>query len=140
MSERLALLDSAMAAASPLFADAIFLGAGAYQFTALKHACLTRCQRPFPFFFANWATTRSGVFRLGTRQGLDCLGCCWATMLVMFAVGVMNVVWMAGLGLIMAAEKLSATPRLSRVMGIVFLAIGAALVASSVAAHWSRAA
>jgi predicted metal-binding membrane protein len=137
---RLALLDTGIGVASPLFAGAIFLGAGAYQFTALKHACLTRCQRPFPFFFANWTTTPSGVFRLGARQGLDCLGCCWATMLVMFAVGVMNVVWMAGLGLVMAAEKLTATPRLSRVMGIVFLAIGAALIASFVAAHWPRAA
>jgi len=137
---RLALLDPAMGVASPLFAGAIFVGAGGYQFTALKHACLARCQRPFPFFFANWTTTPSGVFRLGARQGLDCLGCCWATMLVMFAVGVMNVVWMAGLGALMTAEKLATTPRLSRVMGIVFLAIGAALIARSVAAHWPGAA
>ncbi len=137
---RLALLDPAMASASPLFAGAIFLGAGAYQFTALKHACLTRCQRPFPFFFANWSTAPRAVFRLGARHGLDCLGCCWATMLMMFAVGVMNVVWMAGLGLVMTAEKLATTPRLSRVIGITFLAIGTALIASSVAAHWPRAA
>jgi predicted metal-binding membrane protein len=128
-----------MTSASPLFSAAIFLGAGAYQFTALKHACLTRCQRPFPFFFANWSTAPPAVFRLGARQGLDCLGCCWATMLVMFAVGVMNVLWMAGLGLAMTAEKLSATSRLSRVIGVVFLAIGAVLIARSVAAHWPRA-
>jgi predicted metal-binding membrane protein len=137
---RLALLDPAMGAASPLFSGAIFLAAGAYQFTALKHACLTRCQRPFPFFFANWTTAPSGVFRLGVRQGLDCLGCCWATMLVMFAVGVMNVVWMAGLGLVMGAEKLATSARLSRVIGVIFLAIGAGLVLSSIAAHWPRAA
>ena len=136
---RVALLDPAMASASPLFSGAIFLAAGAYQFTALKHACLTRCQRPFPFFFANWTTAPSGVLRLGARQGLDCLGCCWATMLVMFAVGAMNVVWMAGLGVAMTAEKLTTTPRLSRAMGIAFLVIGAVLVASSVAAHWPRA-
>ena len=65
---------------------------------------------------------RAGArFRLGLRQGLDCLGCCWALMLVMFAVGVMNVVWMAALGLIMAIEKMSATARFSRAVGVAFL-------------------
>ena len=103
-----------MAAASDgLFGGAIFLGAGLYQFSALKQACLTLCQRPFPFFFANWTTERSGVFRLGLRQGMLCLGCCWAMMLVMFAVGAMNVVWMAALGVLMTIEKLSTTARFS---------------------------
>ena len=54
---RAAWLDGAMASASALFAGALFLAAGLYQFSALKHACLTQCQRPFPFFFANWQTT-----------------------------------------------------------------------------------
>ena len=85
-----------------------------YQFSALKHACLTHCQQPFPFFFANWATTPRGVFRLGLTQGLYCLGCCWAMMLVMFAVGVMNVVWMAALGMVMTIEKMLAPARVSR--------------------------
>ena len=133
---RVALLDPAMASVSPLFSGAIFLGAGAYQFTELKHACLTRCQRPFPFFFANWSDRPPAIFRLGLRQGLYCLGCCWATMLAMFAVGVMNVVWMAALGLIMTAEKLTLTNRFSRAIGIVFVAIGVALITVSVAAHW----
>ena len=96
---RAALLDTGMASASGLFSGAIFIGAGVYQFSALKHACLTQCRSPFPFFFANWATTPRGVFRLGVKQGLYCLGCCWAMMLVMFAVGVMNVIWMAALGM-----------------------------------------
>jgi predicted metal-binding membrane protein len=133
---RLALLDSAMASASPLFSGAVFLGAGAYQFTALKHACVTRCQRPFPFFFANWSSEPRGVFRLGVRQGLYCLGCCWATMLAMFAVGVMNVVWMVALGLVMTLEKMMVTARFSHAIGAVFIALGAALVVLSVAAHW----
>src|SRR5674536_190050 len=88
------------------FSGAIFIGAGVYQFSALKHACLTQCQSPFPFFFANWANTPRGVFRLGVKQGLYCLGCCWAMMLVMFAVGVMNVIWMAALGMVMTFEKI----------------------------------
>src|SRR4029077_18941752 len=106
---RVALLDSAMASASPLFSGAVFIGAGAYQFSALKRACVTRCQRPFPFFFANWSTEPRAIVCLGARQCLYCLGCCWATMMVMFAVGVMNVLWMAVLGAIMTAEKLAST-------------------------------
>jgi predicted metal-binding membrane protein len=131
-----ALLDPAMASASPLFSGAVFLGAGAYQFTALKHACLTRCQRPFPFFFANWSSAPRTIFRLGLQQGLFCLGCCWATMLAIFAVGVMNVVWMVALGLVMTVEKQMLTTRFSRLIGAIFLAIGVAFIASSVAAHW----
>ena len=92
---RLALLDAGMASASGLFSGAIFIAAGVYQFSALKLACLNKCRHPFPFFFTNWATTPRGVLRLGLKQGLFCLGCCWAMMLEMFAVGVMNVIWMA---------------------------------------------
>lgn len=133
---RLSLLDPAMATASPLFSGAMFIGAGLYQFSALKHACVTQCQRPFPFFFANWTAAPRGVFRLGLRQGLYCLGCCWAMMLLMFAVGVMNVVWMALLGAVMAIEKISTTTRFSRALGVVFVVVGAAFIVGSVAARW----
>lgn len=112
-----------------LLAGAIFLIAGLYQFSALKQACLTLCQRPFPFFFANWTTAARGVFALGLRQGVYCLGCCWALMLVMFAVGTMNVLWMATLGVLMTIEKMSTTARFSRALGIVFVVIGIALIA-----------
>lgn len=133
---RLALLDAGMASASGLFSGAIFIGAGVYQFSALKHACLKRCQQPFPFFFANWATTSRGVFRLGVKQGLYCLGCCWAMMLVMFAVGVMNVVWMAGIGIIMAVEKMLTGRRFTYIVGVVLVASGAAIIVTVVASHW----
>ena len=110
----------------------VFFGAGLYQFSALKQACLSQCQRPFPFFFANWTTERAGVLRLGVRQGMFCLGCCWAIMLVMFAVGAMNVIWMAVLGVLMTIEKLSTTRRFSEVLGFVFIAIGFGMIAASV--------
>jgi predicted metal-binding membrane protein len=102
----------------------LFLLAGLYQFSSLKRACLTLCQRPFPFFFANWTAEPRGVFRLGLRQGLYCLGCCWAMMLLMFAAGAMNVVWMAALGIVMTVEKLSTTTRCARLAGVAFVAIG----------------
>ncbi len=133
---RAALIDSGMASASGLFSGAIFIGAGVYQFSALKHACLTQCRQPFPFFFANWATTPRGVFRLGAKQGLYCLGCCWAMMLVMFAVGVMNVIWMAGLGVLMTLEKIGTGRRFTFVVGAALIVIGLAFVVSALAAHW----
>lgn len=133
---RLALMDTGMTSASVLFSGAIFIGAGIYQFTPLKHACLNQCQRPFPFFFANWQTTAKGVFRLGVQQGLYCLGCCWAMMLVMFAVGVMNVVWMAGLGIVMTIEKIGSGRRFSHAVGVVLIVAGLGFVAAAFAAHW----
>jgi predicted metal-binding membrane protein len=133
---RLSLLDPAMRSASPLFSGAVFIAAGFYQFSALKHACVTQCQHPFRFFFANWTAEPRGVFRLGMQQGLYCLGCCWAMMLLMFAVGVMSVSWMAALGAVMTIEKLNTTTRFSRALGIVFIIAGVALIVTSVTAHW----
>jgi len=133
---RLSLLDPALRSASPLFSGAVFIAAGIYQFSALKHACVTQCQHPLPFFFANWTADPAGVFRLGLRQGLYCVGCCWMMMFLMFTVGVMNVVWMAALGAIMTVEKLNMATRFSRALGVAFIAVGATFIAGSMIAHW----
>ena len=129
-------LDASLTSASGLFSGAIFVGAGLYQFSALKHACLSKCQHPFPFFFANWATTPRGVFRLGQRQGMYCLGCCWALMLVMFAIGTMNVIWMAALGTVMTVEKMLTGRRFTYAIGVSLIAIGICLVLTAFGAHW----
>jgi len=131
-----AMLDRSMASANPLLSGAIFVFAGIYQFSALKHACLTRCRHPFPFFFANWATTRAGVFRLGFKQGLYCLGCCWALMLLMFAVGLMNVVWMAGLGIMMTVEKMLTGRYFTHAVGVVLIDIGAGIFLVALTGGW----
>ena len=133
---RVALLDSGMQSASGLFSGTIFIVAGVYQFSALKHACLKQCQSPFPFFFANWTTTPRGVLRLGVEQGLYCLGCCWAMMLVMFAVGAMNVVWMAALGVVMTIEKIGTGKRFTYIVGVALIVAGAVFIVSAFAAHW----
>jgi predicted metal-binding membrane protein len=112
-----------------LAVSASLILAGLYQFSALKHACLTRCRRPFAFFFAQWTDRAAGVFRLGLRQGIYCLGCCWALMLLMLFVGAMNLVWMAGLAAIMAAEKITRSQMLPRVVGVVLIAAGAVFLA-----------
>ena len=133
---RAALLNTGITSASGILAGAIFIGAGVYQFSALKHACLTHCQNPFPFFFTNWATTPGGVFRLGVEQGLYCLGCCWAMMMVMFAVGVMNVAWMAGLAAVMTIEKLLTGRRFAHGVGVALIVVGTGIAVSGFAAQW----
>jgi len=132
----LGALDNLTSVVNPFAAGALFVIAGLYQFSNLKHACLTQCQHPFRFFFANWTAEPRRVFRLGLRQGLYCLGCCWAMMLLMFAIGVMSVLWMAALGAVMAIEKLGTTARFSRAIGTMWLTIGATIIAAQVSTSW----
>ncbi len=122
------LLTPAGLPASQVLTATTMIAAGLYQFSPLKWACLARCRTPRPFFADSWTNRVLGVFRQGIAQGLDCMGCCWALMVVMFAVGVMNVVWIAVLGAIMTIEKLSPSFWVSRVIGLVFIAWGAALL------------
>lgn len=114
-------------AAYPAAAAALAV-AGLYQFSRLKQACLEKCRNPFGVLFSRWTTMPSGIFRLGVEQGLFCLGCCWALMLVMFAVGLMNVFWMALLGVFALAEKQLNGAVISRVAGVILLVWGAALL------------
>lgn len=107
------------------------LTAGLYQFSGLKEACLTKCKNPFSILFANWSARPVGIFRLGVKQGLWCLGCCWALMMVMFAVGVMNVFWMALIGLFTLIEKQTASRVPTRLAGAILLVWAAALLVVS---------
>ena len=126
-------MSPVMAPASMVFSASILLLAGIYQFTPAKQACLLRCQLPFPYFSRR---TEKGFFRsfagsyvMGLEQGLFCTGCTWALMAVMFAVGVMNVIWMAILGLLMGVEKIAPTQWVTRGIGI-FLILWGLLVLS----------
>ncbi len=121
------VLSSSLAPVTAGIGIALLAMAGVYQFLPLKAACLIKCANPFPYLFANWSERRAGIFRLGLHQGLFCLGCCWAMMLVMFAVGVMNIVWVAALAAVMTVEKLVGRPWFSRLIGAGFLAWAAAI-------------
>ncbi len=128
---QLRLLTPAGTTASQLLAGTTLLAAGLYQFSPLKMGCLTRCRHPAPYFADNWTARPAGVFRQGIEQGIDCLGCCWALMVVMFAVGVMNVVWIAIIGAVMVVEKVTTSLLVPRLVGVVLLAWGVALVLAS---------
>jgi predicted metal-binding membrane protein len=109
------------------------LGAGIYQFSALKYRCLAQCRSPFAFIATNWRgrDPKREAFALGVRHGLFCLGCCWSLMLVMFVVGIGNVGWMLAIGAVMAIEKNARWGRrLSAPLGAVLIGWGAATIAS----------
>jgi predicted metal-binding membrane protein len=100
------VMQAAMVPMTDVLAATTMIAAGVYQFTPWKAACLRRCRNPAPAFLARTATAAE-TYRLGLRLGLDCLGCCWALMAVMFAVGTMNVIWIAALAAVMTLEKLA---------------------------------
>jgi predicted metal-binding membrane protein len=96
-----------VANASQWIGVAILLLAGVYQVTPLKDMCLTKCRSPYLFLAEHWRGKHpaADALRLGARHGLFCVGCCWTLMLLMFAVGGVNLAWMLALGAIMAAER-----------------------------------
>jgi len=129
---RQALLSPAMASTSAWLGGLLLLAAGVFQFTPLKHACLTQCRAPFDFIMTHWREGAGGAFRMGLEHGLFCAGCCWALMGLLFVAGVMNILWIAALSLIVGLEKL--LPRglwLSSATGVILTAWGAWLIAAS---------
>jgi predicted metal-binding membrane protein len=122
---RSAMLSPAMAASSPRVAAAILIGAGIYQFTAFKDTCLTHCRNPLDFLMSHWRTGRTGAFRMGAHHGAHCLGCCWTLMAVLFAVGVMNLAWVAALTAFVLLEKVApASTWISRTAGALLIIAG----------------
>jgi predicted metal-binding membrane protein len=79
--------------------------AAVYELTPLKDVCLGRCRSPVGFLLATWREGRSGALGMGSRQAGWCLGCCWALMAALFALGVMSVTWMAFVAALIALEK-----------------------------------
>ena len=103
----------------------LLIGAGIYQFSAWKDACLSRCRAPLMFFMQHWD---EGPFRNGLRLGLDCVGCCWALMLLGFVGGTMNLAFMGLAMLLMTLEKLPEIGRhLTKPLGAALIAAGLAI-------------
>lgn len=106
---------------------ALFAVAGLYQFSALKDACLSRCRAPLAFFMSHWD---EGALKNGLRLGADCLGCCWALMLLLFVGGVMNLLVIAAITIFVLLEKVAPGGRTLGRAGAVLLAVaGIALLA-----------
>ncbi len=109
----------------------VLIGAGLYQLSPLKDRCLSHCRTPLSFIVHDWREGHGGALRMGIHHGWYCLGCCWALMVVMFPVGVMNLAWMGGLALLIFVEKL--VPRghhwVARLSGLALALAGVFLAA-----------
>jgi predicted metal-binding membrane protein len=90
----------------PYVAGAVIVGAAIYQLTPLKDVCLRKCRNPLTFLLTAWRPGRAGALRMGVEHGSYCVGCCWALMAALFALGVMSIGWMALIAALIAAEKL----------------------------------
>jgi predicted metal-binding membrane protein len=91
--------------AGPYVAGAVIVGAGAYQLTALKGVCLTHCRTP-RMLLERWRSGLPGALAMGIDHGRYCVGCSWAMMAALFALGVMSIGWMAFVAALIAIEKL----------------------------------
>lgn len=125
-----AMLSPRMATTSSILGGAVLLLAGVYQLTPAKGACLRQCQTPLGFLMTNWRDGSKGALLMGVKHGKYCLGCCWALMLVLFVVGVMNLVWVAALSVFILLERFGRSGfYFARAGGIAMIAAGIFVIA-----------
>jgi len=118
-----------LAARPWLISGGVLVGAGAFQFSPIKERCLAECRSPVQFLWRHYRPGIGSAWLLGLRHGVFCLGCCWALMLAMFAVGVGSLAWMAALTGVMLVEKTSRYGRrLVPVVGVILLVWGGLVV------------
>jgi predicted metal-binding membrane protein len=106
--EQMSVISPEMLRLSPLIGGLVLVAAGLYQFAPLKHACLEHCRGPLLFIQRHGGFRKGvgGAVTMGLRHGIYCIGCCWGLMMLLFVGGVMNLLWIAGLTLLVFAEKL----------------------------------
>ncbi len=94
------------ATATSTWGGALFLLAGIYQWTPIKHACLRRCRSPLGVLMTGWRPGLGGALHMGAEQGAHCVACCWALMALMLLAGAMSPLWLAALAGFCLAERL----------------------------------
>jgi len=120
------LLTTMMQSASYAWSAVLFAAAGLYQFSPLKERCLAYCRSPDGFILTEWRDGALGAAIMGLRHGLFCMGCCAALMVLLFAVAVMDLRWVAALTVLVTAEKLLPGAAFwRRAIGALLFAIGA---------------
>jgi predicted metal-binding membrane protein len=123
------LVSPMMVAASRALGGGLLLAAGVFELTPFKEACLSKCRAPAAFIAAHWRKGTRGAFTMGLRHGLYCVGCCWLLMLLLFVLGVMNLIWIALLSAFVLVEKILPNPRWFRTLaGCAFIGWGVALL------------
>jgi predicted metal-binding membrane protein len=114
-----ALVSAGAMRATPVFAGALLLAAGFFQWTPAKRACLHHCRSPIHFFSTEWQEGTAGALLMGLRHGSWCVGCCWLLMALLFVAGVMNLAWVAALAAVVLLEKsVRGGPALGKAIGV----------------------
>lgn len=124
-----ALLSPMLASTTPILGGLLFIAAGVYQITPLKNACLRQCRTPAQFLVQRRRTGPFGPFVMGIEHGAYCVGCCWVLMALLFAVGVMNLLWVAAIAAFVLSEKLlPAGPLIARIGAALMVGAGVTLL------------
>ena len=120
------LLSSMMGeSTSGYLGGSLLVLAGVFQWSPLKYNCLKQCRTPMGFLMTSWREGPRGALRMGLEHGVYCLGCCWALMLLLFVLGIMNLVWIAALAAFVLAEKVAPKAEwVSRISGVLLLGWG----------------
>lgn len=127
-----ALLSPMMVSTSPILGGLLLVTAGIFQFTPLKHACLAECRSPLGFLMSQWRSGPQGAFIMGLKHGLFCTGCCWALMALLFVAGVMDLLWVAGIALLVLIEKSAPAGHwVGRATGLLLIGWGAWMLAGA---------
>lgn len=126
------LLSPMMASTSPILGGVLLLAAGAYQWTPLKYACLRHCRSPLGFILSEWREGGWGAFSMGLKHGSYCVGCCWFLMALLFAAGVMNLLWISAIaGFVLLEKVVPAGHRVGQAAGVLLMLWGAWMVAGA---------
>src|SRR5262245_58227733 len=112
-------------------AGVTLIAAAVYELTPLKNVCLSKCRSPLGFLLGAWRDGPRGALEMGARNGAWCLGCCWALMATLFALGVMSLAWTALVAALIAFEKTLPWERAATwTTAAILLALAVALVAA----------
>jgi predicted metal-binding membrane protein len=117
-----------------IFGGIVLILAGLYQWTPLKQVCLSQCQAPLTFIMRNggFRADSAGALALGFHHGIYCIGCCWALMALLFVGGVMNLLWIAGIAILVLIEKVAPSGLIiARLAGLAFIGWGGWLLIQS---------
>jgi predicted metal-binding membrane protein len=113
----------------PYAVAVVLIGAGLYQLTSLKRACLAQCESPLSFLMTRWRSGTVATFRLALKHALYCIGCCWALMVILVVAGMMGIWWVTGIAVVVFAEKLlPGGKRIATGVGVMLVVMGLAVV------------
>ena len=118
-------IDAMGVATRTTISAGLLAAVGIYQWLPIKNSCLQHCRSPVEFITSHFRNSVPGAWVMGLHHGLFCIGCCWLLMLLLFVGGVMNLLWVAGITLVVTLEKLwSQGRKLQRVVGVGLIVAG----------------